>query len=325
MWAICAIFTRYADGMNQDPLSALDAHVGKTVFQEVFQKNPGGRKTRVLVTHAIHFLPKVDYIYTMINGRITETGTYSELMANGGEFAKFVTEFGSKDEHEEEKKDAAVEGEDAKRTVNTAKGDQIMQAEERNTGGVSKSVYAAYLQAAKGPIFVPLLILGLVLIQGSTVMSSYWSVFTTISTILIEPKQACILAGEASSSLHPSINHSNRFGRKWPQPQGFYVRCRHSWRGGFAHKFVFLDGSICCVGSSLDSFVLVRWSVSTFALEHTLRLDCSSRIFALMSFFASRTLHRVSTVKVDVFLNLILPQTAITHVLHAPMSFFETT
>ena len=55
-------------------------------------------KTRILVTHALHFLPQVDYILTIVDGRVAESGAYSELMANDGEFSKFVTEFGTKDE-----------------------------------------------------------------------------------------------------------------------------------------------------------------------------------------------------------------------------------
>ena len=67
-------------------------------------------KTRILVTHALHFLPQVDYIYTMIDGRIGEHGTYADLMAAEGDFARFVNEFGSK-ENELEKEEEAVEGE----------------------------------------------------------------------------------------------------------------------------------------------------------------------------------------------------------------------
>ena len=55
----------------QDPLSALDAHVGKAVFENVLRANLSG-KTRILVTHALHFLPQVDYILTIGNGRVVE-------------------------------------------------------------------------------------------------------------------------------------------------------------------------------------------------------------------------------------------------------------
>lgn len=74
-----------------DPLSAVDAHVGKHLFDNVF--GPSGllsNKTRVLVTNAITFLPEVDEIYVLNNGRISEQGTYQQLMQNKGAFAEFL-------------------------------------------------------------------------------------------------------------------------------------------------------------------------------------------------------------------------------------------
>ena len=177
----CSFFEE-AETLLQDPLSALDAHVGKSVFQNVFQK-PG--KTRVLVTHALHFLPQVDYIYTVADGCIAERGTYSELMNNSGEFSRFITEFGSKEHDEkEEKDDDATEKKDElgeKRRSATA-GAGIMQSEERNTGSIDIEVYKSYSVAGKGFIMLPLLLISLVLIQGATVMSSYWYVNTLSSS-----------------------------------------------------------------------------------------------------------------------------------------------
>ncbi|KAG6817159.1 hypothetical protein H0H87_012120 [Tephrocybe sp. NHM501043] len=166
-----------------DPLSALDAHVGKAVFQNVLQNSLSG-KTRVLVTHALHFLPQVDYIYTVADGRIAERGTYSELMHGHGEFAKFVTEFGSKAEEEEGKKEgkedaiaaADTEKDGKKAPTKTTPGTALMQVEERNTGAISWDVYKEYSRAGNGKVVLPLLFLSLVLIQGATVMSSYWFV-----------------------------------------------------------------------------------------------------------------------------------------------------
>ena len=57
--------------MPQDPLSALDAHVGQAVFENVLRANPSG-KTRILVTHALHFLPQVDHILTILDGKVAE-------------------------------------------------------------------------------------------------------------------------------------------------------------------------------------------------------------------------------------------------------------
>ena len=70
----------YADTdlyLLDDPLSAVDSHVGKHIFDKVI--GPDGclnNKTRVLVTHAVTFLPKVDKIIVLKKGLISESGSY---------------------------------------------------------------------------------------------------------------------------------------------------------------------------------------------------------------------------------------------------------
>ena len=91
----------YNDGdiyLMDDPLSAVDAHVGKHMFNEVL--GPEGLlkdKTRILVTHGVSFLPFVDQIVVIKDGRISEIGTYHELLGNGGEFSVFLKEYGQED------------------------------------------------------------------------------------------------------------------------------------------------------------------------------------------------------------------------------------
>lgn len=74
-----------------DPLSAVDSHVGKHIFEEVV--GPSGilaGKTKILVTHGIVFLPQVDNIYVLKDGEISESGTYKELLAKKGAFSDFL-------------------------------------------------------------------------------------------------------------------------------------------------------------------------------------------------------------------------------------------
>ena len=59
-----------------DPLSAVDAYVGKAILENCLLKGPLADRTRVLVTHALHVLDKTDYIYVMDGGVIIEQGTY---------------------------------------------------------------------------------------------------------------------------------------------------------------------------------------------------------------------------------------------------------
>jgi ATP-binding cassette subfamily C (CFTR/MRP) protein 1 len=77
-----------------DPLSAVDSHVGKHIFEEVI--GPTGllkSKTRVLVTHGITYLPSTQWIVVVSNGTISEQGSYDELIARNGDFAKFMLEY----------------------------------------------------------------------------------------------------------------------------------------------------------------------------------------------------------------------------------------
>lgn len=50
-------------------------------------------KTRLLVTHRISLLPKVDKIVVLKNGTISEVGSYAELMHTKGDFAEFVLQY----------------------------------------------------------------------------------------------------------------------------------------------------------------------------------------------------------------------------------------
>ncbi|GAB0192161.1 ATP-binding cassette sub-family C member 2 [Grus japonensis] len=92
-----------------DPLSAVDAHVGKYLFEHVL--GPKGllqKKTRILVTHSVSFLPQVDNIVVLVAGAVSEHGSYSTLLANRGAFAQFLNLYGSQEEDASEKNTTAV-------------------------------------------------------------------------------------------------------------------------------------------------------------------------------------------------------------------------
>lgn len=149
-------------------------------------KNPSGR-TRLLVTHEIQVMKEVDYIYTMVEGRIAEEGSYSQLLANQGEFFRFISDYAYAENTVDDDNCIATSianPEDnplARMTANNG----TTQTEERNTGAISWKVYATYALAGKGAIVLPFLILGLVLNQSTYVMSTYWyanSIFLGIAT-----------------------------------------------------------------------------------------------------------------------------------------------
>uniref|UniRef100_A0A8C2BL41 ATP-binding cassette, sub-family C (CFTR/MRP), member 3 n=1 Tax=Cyprinus carpio TaxID=7962 RepID=A0A8C2BL41_CYPCA len=81
-----------------DPLSAVDAHVAKHIFDNVI--GPEGAlkgKTKILVTHGISFLPQVDNILVMVDGRVSEMGSYQDLLKQNGAFAEFLRNYSLED------------------------------------------------------------------------------------------------------------------------------------------------------------------------------------------------------------------------------------
>nr|XP_005494837.2 canalicular multispecific organic anion transporter 2 isoform X1 [Zonotrichia albicollis] len=86
-----------------DPLSAVDSHVAKHIFDKVI--GPDGilkGKTRILVTHGISFLPQVDHIFVLVDGKISEMGSYQELLKQNKAFAEFLRNYALDEDIEED-------------------------------------------------------------------------------------------------------------------------------------------------------------------------------------------------------------------------------
>ncbi|KAJ3194117.1 hypothetical protein HK101_003453 [Irineochytrium annulatum] len=190
-----------------DPLSAVDAHVGKYLFDNCIM-GALGQKTRLLVTHQLHFLPRVDHIYLMEGGRIIESGTYKQLLADGGKFAKLIAEYGGADQDKDDIIDddfpgeptplpsgppekasdpaavavdpeAALDTFDKKEEEKAEDAGVLMQEEDRARGTLSSKVYIGYMYAAGGFLMVLLTLLLLVFAQlgrmGTDLWLSWWS------------------------------------------------------------------------------------------------------------------------------------------------------
>ncbi|ORX98599.1 P-loop containing nucleoside triphosphate hydrolase protein [Basidiobolus meristosporus CBS 931.73] len=74
----------YADAdvyILDDPLSAVDAHIDQHIFDHAFSTILA-EKTRILITHGIKHLQKVDQIVVIKRGRISQDGSYDQLIAD---------------------------------------------------------------------------------------------------------------------------------------------------------------------------------------------------------------------------------------------------
>ena len=94
--------------LMDDPLSALDARVGRRVFRDAVV-GALGPATRLLVTNQLQYVSAADRILWLGDGRVLEDGTYAELMARSAAFAAFMATAQTEGEEEEDEGKGGVE------------------------------------------------------------------------------------------------------------------------------------------------------------------------------------------------------------------------
>ena len=172
--------------MLDDPISALDANVGKNIINNClcdYLKN----KTRLLVTHALQYCSCADRIIYMKNGKINWIGPYNELREQGffrvltlKKKSSSISDIDGKnvnnenneeeEEEEEEIEKPAKKNEDIKR---------ITRDEDRVEGRLKENAYKLYLKGIGGiPITIILILLTLIW-QGLKAASDLWLAFWT--------------------------------------------------------------------------------------------------------------------------------------------------
>ncbi len=88
--ALARAFIRDAQILVLDePTNALDAAAEYEVFQQ-FQRL-AARRTTILISHRFSTVRMADRIFMLSGGRITESGSHTELMQHGGEYARLFT------------------------------------------------------------------------------------------------------------------------------------------------------------------------------------------------------------------------------------------
>ncbi|KAF9329230.1 hypothetical protein BG006_007662 [Podila minutissima] len=90
-----AVYAQADIYLFDDILAAVDAHVGRTIFDKVV--GPKGmlkNKSRVFVTHQIQYLSQSTQIMLLRDGKVVEQGDYQMLMNNASGVCQLVREYG---------------------------------------------------------------------------------------------------------------------------------------------------------------------------------------------------------------------------------------
>jgi ABC-type multidrug transport system fused ATPase/permease subunit len=173
--------------LMDDPLSAVDAHVGRQMMDNAIcglLKD----KCRVLATHQLWVLNRCDRIIWLENGSVHAMDTFDNLMANNTEFQHLMATTAAAEEMDKqsEAEDAASDEEEAVveekgatgmpalKRKKSRKAPALMQAEEKQVKSVPWSVYADYVRAS-GSLFNAVIVIALLILsQGANITTSLW-------------------------------------------------------------------------------------------------------------------------------------------------------
>ncbi|KAJ9214480.1 hypothetical protein DTO166G4_3884 [Paecilomyces variotii] len=156
-----------------DPLSAVDAHVGRHLMQHAIcglLKD----KCRILATHQLHILNRCDRIIIMQDGHITAFDTFDALMEKNEEFQSIMETVDTTDPVVENRPtdQNMVAGGQKKQKGDSA--DALMQQEDRAVKGVPMSVYVDYCKSTGSVWIAPMTLFFLIISQGANTLTSLW-------------------------------------------------------------------------------------------------------------------------------------------------------
>ncbi|KAJ3270254.1 Multidrug resistance-associated protein 1 [Terramyces sp. JEL0728] len=171
----------YADAdiyLLDDPLAALDAHVGKEVFFNAILELLKS-KTVLLVTHQIQYMNQLDRIIVMDDGKIVEAGSFKELAKQDGKFTHLIESHAIEDLDDKRTIEQQI---DTKNNVKTEEVQNFIAEEEMNEGRVAMSVYSSYFKAVGGILLPSAFIVLFLVVFAIKIVNPLWLAAWTSNT-----------------------------------------------------------------------------------------------------------------------------------------------
>ncbi|XP_072936036.1 ATP-binding cassette sub-family C member 4-like [Epargyreus clarus] len=170
-----------------DPLSAVDANVGRELFEGCINGYLRGR-TRILVTHQIHFLKAADVIIVLNEGSIENMGTFNDLVSSGKDFAMLLATLQEGKDKDSESVGSGASDDKEKvgvlRSISANEAEELPQfeaqqqaAEERQSGNLRWEVIAAYFNAGGNVCFLLFTAFMILLTAACAAGADYWISF----------------------------------------------------------------------------------------------------------------------------------------------------
>ncbi|KAI1384101.1 putative ATP-binding cassette transporter protein [Hypoxylon trugodes] len=185
-----AIYSRAGILVLDDIFSAVDAHVGRHIFEKCLNGELGVGRTRILVTHHVALCePKTKFLVELGDGRVLnagfiseleQTGTLDQIKSHEQTDQEIRDDEGSTAINSEETSQADGEpngepnGEPLAKVPSKAQARKFVEEEAREKGAVKGKVYAAYLTYSGSWWFWGAVVFLFLFVQALTLGRSWW-------------------------------------------------------------------------------------------------------------------------------------------------------
>ena len=160
-----------------DPISALDANIGKKIMKDCII-NYLDKKTRIISTHALHYLKQMDKIVYLNKGRIQWVGSYSQLLQQQF-FAtlKKISKLSTRKESADSIGSQSISLKKKRNPKSKTEEIKITSKEDKEIGEVKMSVYLKYGLYMGGICFMLSICLVMFFWQVTKAGSDLWLAF----------------------------------------------------------------------------------------------------------------------------------------------------
>jgi ABC-type methionine transport system ATPase subunit len=158
-----ALYSRAGILVLDDIFSAVDAHVGRHIFEKGLTGELGVGRTRILVTHHVALCKsKTKYIVELGDGTVENSG-FLEDLEEDGRLQTIISHEESQEQVEEDEDPTAVNSEESSDVENgeplkkidsrKAAPKKFVEEEARERGRVKTGIYLEYLKSSGGVPF----------------------------------------------------------------------------------------------------------------------------------------------------------------------------
>ncbi|EDW78164.1 uncharacterized protein Dwil_GK24852 [Drosophila willistoni] len=208
-----------------DPLSAVDTHVARHLFEQCMR---GYLRERIVIlaTHQLQFLQNADQIVIMDKGQVSAVGTYDSLRQSGLDFASMLADPSRDEQEDQASRSRSSSRSDHRRnseqsllsladsTHDETVADQMNPQERQEAGRIGLALYNKYFKAGGGFfaffVMMAFCVLSQALASLGDYFLSYWVANKGDNAVVRQVKHSNLTIGNSSNITPDVVKESPR-------------------------------------------------------------------------------------------------------------------